>query len=793
MIQIRTLLTILLLLPLSTLWAQTITGSVVDNQNNPLPFANVFIEKSNVGTTTDSKGHFILRKAPVGEQTIGVSFIGYQKMYQKVQIHSQSEVELNFALNGDAETLSQVEVFGERYKQPEKIDAITRMPLRPSEQIQSISIISDKLIAEQGVQTITEAAQNIPGVTLFGSYGGVRESMSIRGYRGVPVLKNGVRVDSDFRTGSAMTEMQGVESVQVIKGSAAISQGLGNDLGSPGGIINVVTKTPKFTNEGQVGVRVGSWGAVSPSFDVQNVLNREQTVAVRVNGVFSRADNYRPVINSSRVYINPSLEWRPNESTRITMELDHMIDNRTPHTSTVNLAGEDTEKFYDMPHDQFLGFENDNVNNKTTSYTVRANHDITNNLSFRAAFFKSNYRVDNTSSSVSTVVNGDYNLRRRTLSRSLRDDQNSTFQLDFIGRDLYTGPFKHTFQIGFDYKNTDLSTTSYGAVTIDTINVTQGEIDNSLQKVTLKAGTPVESGSEGYGLLAQEVLSFKEYARLILGLRYSYATSITATSAGPTPGSAWNPMLGLMVSPIKNINLFASYTNTTNLRSAANIMSNGEEIGASTTNQMEFGVKSDWLDNKLRFNFTYFDIITENLSNSEYVPGTNQTTGYYYKAGDLLRSGIEVELAGRPIESVQLMLGYAYLDAHYENSPSYVNGSSPLNAPQHTANAWVQYTINKNALKGLSVGVGAYYVGARPSNDFSLQPDGHGTPVGVKPFDMPAYSTVNLQVAYPVKQFTIRAFVNNILDEVGYNAYYRGGFINQIDPRNFSCVLNYRF
>lgn len=793
MTQLKTLLTILLLLPLTTLWAQIITGSVVDNQNNPLPFANVFIEKSNVGTTTDSKGHFILRKAPVGEQTIGVSFIGYQKMYQKVQIHSQSEVELNFALNGDAETLSQVEVFGERYKQPEKIDAITRMPLRPSEQIQSISIISEKLIAEQGVQTITEAAQNIPGVTLFGSYGGVRESMSIRGYRGVPVLKNGVRVDSDFRTGSAMTEMQGVESVQVIKGSAAISQGLGNDLGSPGGIINVVTKTPKFTNEGQVGVRVGSWGAVSPSFDVQNVLNREQTVAVRVNGVFSRADNYRPVINSSRVYINPSLEWRPNESTRITMELDQMIDNRTPHTSTVNLAGEDTENFYDMPHDQFLGFENDNVNNKTTSYTVRANHNITNNLSFRAAFFKSNYRVDNTSSSVSTVVNGDYNLRRRTLSRSLRDDQNSTFQLDFIGRDLYTGPFKHTFQIGFDYKNTDLSTTSYGAVTIDTINVTQGEIDNSLQKVSLKAGTPVESGSEGYGLLAQEILSFKEYARLILGLRYSYATSIAATSAGPTPGSAWNPMLGLMVSPIKNINLFASYTNTTNLRSAANRMSNGEEIGPSTTNQMEFGVKSDWLDNKLRFNFTYFDIITENLSNSEYVQGTNQTTGFYYKAGDLLRSGVEVELAGRPIESVQLMLGYAYLDAHYENSPSYVNGSSPLNAPQHTANAWVQYTINNNALKGLSFGVGAYYVGARPSNDFSLQPDGHGTPVGVKPFDMPAYSTVNLQVAYPVKQFTIRAFVNNILDEVGYNAYYRGGYINQIDPRNFSCVLNYRF
>ena len=43
-------------------------------------------------------------------------------------------------------------------------------------------------------------------------------------------------------------------------------------------------------------------------------------------------------------------------------------------------------------------------------------------------------------------------MRRRTISRSLRDDRNSTFQLDFIGRDIFTGPVKHTFQLGFDYK-----------------------------------------------------------------------------------------------------------------------------------------------------------------------------------------------------------------------------------------------------------------------------------------------------------------------------------------------------
>ena len=773
--------------------AHSIKGIVYDENDNPLPYASVIIEHSKQGTITNQSGFFQFPKVDDGLKTVTVSFIGYKKASQQVQVNSDASQTLDFHLQVDPNSINEVEVFGSRYKQPEKIATITRMPLRPSEQIQSISVISEKMIAQQGVQTITEAVQNIPGVTLFGSYGGVRESMSIRGYRGVPVLKNGVRIDSDFRTGSALSEMQGVESVQVIKGSAAITQGLGNDLGSPGGIINVVTKTPKFENSGKASLRLGSWGYVRPAFDVQGILNEQKTVAFRLNGVFQRADNYRPVINSNRVYINPSMEFRPNDKTKITVELDYLNDNRTPHTSTVNLAPNDTENFYDLPFDQFLGFDKDNANNKTLTYAARANRILTDHFSLRAAYFHSSYQVDNTSSSVSTVVDGDYSKRARSLSRSLRDDQNSTFQLDFIGQDIYTGDFKHTFQFGFDYKTTKLSTTSFGSVFIDTINVTQPVINNTLGDVNLTKQSPVESESSSYGFLAQEVLSYKEFIRAILALRYSYSSAINTRSVGPIPGDAWNPMLGLMISPIKNINLFGSYSTTTSLRSAARLMADGGEIGPSNTKQFEVGLKSDWLDNKLRFNFTYFDIITENLSNTEYIEGTNQPTGYYFKAGDLKRNGIETELSGRLTDDLQVILGYAYLDARYENSPSYVDGSAPMNAPEHTANGWVYYSFNKSALKGLSLGLGAYYVGEKPSNEYLVKPDGHGTPVGTKPFNMPAYTTVNAQVAYATGDFTIRAFLNNLFDQVGYNAYFRGGYINQIDPRNFAVTLSYQF
>ena len=771
-----------------------IRGVVYDETNNPLVAATVKIEGTGKGTTTNNEGRFILKHLPKGTYRITVSFIGYTPQTKTVDLTSRNSAHLTVTLLPDQNMMSDVEVFGERYKQPQKLDAITHMPLRPSEQIQSISVISDKSITEQGALNVTDAVRNVPGVTLFGSYGGVRESMSSRGYRGVPILKNGVRVDSDFRTGSALSEMQGVESIQVIKGSAAVTQGIGNDLGSAGGVINVVTKTPKFINQGEVSLRAGSWGLFRPTFDVQSVLDKNKTVAFRMNGAYERADNYRPVIHSNRVYVNPSLEWRPDDKTILTFEMDYLNDNRTPYTSTVNLAPDTEEALYDMPSDKFLGFRNDNVENKTLTYAARITRQLTDNISLRAAYFNSSYKVDNTSTSVSTVINKEYNRRQRNISRSLRDDKNSTFQLDFIGRDIFTGPIKHTFQLGFDYKTTDLNTTSYGSAVVDTIDVLAPSISNVLSRpVKFAAETPVVSSSSSYGIMAQEVMTFNKYLKAILGLRYSYISSLDGTSPGATTGDAWNPMLGLMVTPVKNINLFGSYTTTTSLRSAANRMESGEEIGPSNTRQFEAGIKSDWLNNRLRFNLTYFDILTKNLSYATYIEGTTQTTGFFDKAGDLKRKGVEVELSGSILENLQVMVGYAYLDARYENSPAYQDGSAPMNTPKHTANGWVQYGFHKGALKGLSASAGVYYVGDRPVNDYTLKPDGHGSMVGKKPFDMPGYTTVNAQLAYAIGPFTARVYMNNLFNALGYNSYYRGGYINQIDPRNFSAMVTYKF
>lgn len=94
----------------------------------------------------------------------------------------------------------------------------------------------------------------------------------------------------------------------------------------------------------------------------------------------------------------------------------------------------------------------------------------------------------------------------------------------------------------------------------------------------------------------------------------------------------------------------------------------------------------------------------------------------------------------------------------------------------------------------MSLAAGVYYIGDRPMNDWSSGPVTHeGIVPGQKPFDMKAYTVVNFQAGYAInRHWDVRVLVNNVFDEMGYNAY-RTSYINQIDPVNYAGVLTYRF
>lgn len=771
----------------------TITGSVLDADQNPIPFASVYISELKQGNAANENGIFELKNIPYGQWQLTASAVGFGAATIEINPNQPVLTGINFKLTFNNE-LDQVEVFGNRNDHPDKIEALTRLPLKPYEQIQSISVISEKVIEDQGALSIAEATKNVPGVYTFATYGNKRESMSSRGFRGIPILKNGVRIHSDFRGVGVLTDMQGVDNIQVLKGTASITQGVATDLGSPGGIINIVTKTPKYTTGGSASIRAGSFGQIRPTFDLYGPLNKEKTIAFRLNGSLERADSFRDLVEKESFYFNPSFEWRIDNKTTVTLELDHYYDSRTPDLGTVNLAENDVNAIYDLPHSQFLGFENDRSITQNTTYAIRMDRKLNEKLTLKGAFYSSSLTLNDKGASLGDVIVENevpiYNLRQRSYSTSTRDDTNSVLQFDLVGKDVSTGSIKHTFQVGFDYRASRYNTQSQSAGVLDTINVFQN-IEHRLPTVTLGAASLNGGKTNSLGFVAQDVISWNSWLKTFLGARVS--STETISDVENTRSYAFNPLGGIIISPIKNVNLFASYTNSSYPRTASRLGQNGEELGNERYDQLEAGFKTTWLNDRLRFNLTLYKINNKNINLPVY-DETWTNILYYAKGGNDQRQGIEVELTGRPLENLELIGGYAYIDAQYKEHTSYVYGSAPLNTPKHTFNAYANYSFRNSPLEGLSIGAGAYFTGERPINDWSSGPITHqGIVPNQKPFDVEAYTMVNFQAEYQFNEnWSLQFLLNNVFNEIGYNAY-RTSFINQTDPRNFAGVLRYSF
>ncbi|PWH84707.1 TonB-dependent siderophore receptor [Brumimicrobium oceani] len=800
-------------------WGQTgvVYGKVTSSKPLPIAGVNILISELAVNTYSDENGNYILTGIPYGSYSVQFNSEKFIPEENDLIVNSETTV-FNKTLSFPVKVLDQMEVFGIKEKQPDKLDAITRLPLLPTEQIQSISIISEKLIEQQGNLSISEATRNVAGIYTYATYGGVRESMSSRGFRGIPVLKNGVRIHTDFRGSGFSTDFSGVESIQVLKGANSITMGAATDLGSPGGIINIVTKSPKFQNRGNVSMRVGSFNQFRPTFDVENVIGKEGRVSFRINGAYENIRTFQNIegIGQEKFYINPSLAFRPDNKTEIILELDYLDDVRAFDPGTVNMDQDNlTNAIYELPMDRFLGFRGNNAIQKTTTYTARFRRDLSPKLYLRGAAYFADYNSDAVVSSLNALDRNDSldinvfenSMYKRSIGKNnARHDKSMVIQMDLIGHKIKTGIFKHTFQAGIDYRSTDLTTSSFNSLVVDTINVTN-EVNNDLgadiEDFTLT--DTQESTTSGIGVSAQEVLQIGERVRLFGGVRFGTSNSYSPLANANTTETFINPVTGAMIKVWKELSLFGSYTNSTNPRTAAYLDIDGNPLGNETISQFEAGIKSSWFKDRLRFNATYYFITNKGMNiqaaKENPVTGLIELQNYYFQGGNDERKGVEIELVGRLLENLELIIGYSYIDAQYKEHTTFVPGSSPNGTPDHTLNVYLNYSFENQALKGLSLGAGFYYLGERPYNDWTQSNvDFHGISPNVEPWNNKAYSLLNAQVNYDFKNvkdktlqnFNVRILANNIMNTVGYDAY-RTRFINRVTPRNFAIVIGYKF
>ncbi|MDR1600839.1 MAG: TonB-dependent receptor [Tannerella sp.] len=237
-----------------------ITGTVTDENETPIPGANVVLEGSTTGVTTDGSGKYAVT-VPDHDAVLVFSFIGY--ITQEVIVGDQTVIDI--ALPEDARRLEEVVVVGYgTQKRKELTGAVSSVSVESIRQIPASSVDNALQGSTAGVQVLQESGQPGGRVSIR-----IRGGSSIQGGNeplyvvdGFPFYNN--VYSAGVVSGSSINPLASVnpadiESIDVLKDAAATAI-----YGSRGanGVIIITTKKGKTGENARVSydVSVGTQG-----------------------------------------------------------------------------------------------------------------------------------------------------------------------------------------------------------------------------------------------------------------------------------------------------------------------------------------------------------------------------------------------------------------------------------------------------------------------------------------------------------------------------------------------------
>jgi iron complex outermembrane receptor protein len=715
---VRNVYFVLLALLTGTLsYAQTgtIKGKVVTTDGKPGAFVNVVLKEINKATTSNEAGTFILKNIKPGNYTLQVSHTGLQTQEKAVMLAAGDTREFDFTLNETSLQLEEVIVEGRRSLN-KKVLTVGKVPIAPMDLPQSVTVIGQGLIRDQQAQRLSDVIKNVNGVYISTTRGNVQESFSARGYSfGTNNLfKNGSRVNS-----GAMPEISSLERVEVLKGSAAILYG----NVAPGGIVNMVTKQPKFNFGGEVSFRTGSYDLYKPAFDIYGPLSSK--IAYRLTGTYESAGSFRDVVSSERYYINPSLLFKLGKRSELLLQGDYLKHDFTPDFGIGTLGGNkipdvDRSSFFGTPW-QYTKTEQATV---TATYRYHLNESWNINITGSHQQYKRDYfGVER----IQAAANGKWG---RPLGRNNTDEKYYIAQVDLTGK-FRTGKIEHTLLAGadadrYEIENLGFNTPSKAYDTINILDPAAYVPRTDIPVVT--AIRSVKTPTNRAGVYVQDLISITSKLKLLAGIRYSFQRAYAPDSTNFTTGAktkgkdkdddAFSPRVGLVYKPFANTAVFASYSNSFSVNSGTDIY--GNALPPSIIDQFELGVKNDFLHGMLSVNVTGYRIVNNNFAITAPFTATgaqNNNTTIKQLTGQTTSDGVELDITAHLVKGLDVTAGYSYNNMRYTETDtttgSFVEGERLVNTPAHTANATVFYTFSGHALKGLKVGATFLYIGER--------------------------------------------------------------------------------
>ncbi|MFA9217457.1 MAG: TonB-dependent siderophore receptor [Sphingomonadaceae bacterium] len=580
---------------------------------------------------------------------------------------------------------------------------------------------------------------------------------------------NGYKIDglANINRGTEMP-LEMFESVEVLKGLSGFMYG----FGSPGGIVNYVSKRPTTERSFSAALGYQQGGAIKEHIDTGGRLGEEGSFGYRLNLLHEDGNLAAESGSIKRSAAGLNLDWRLNRDlalsydtiyqrrrtvggTDVVISPSYALPRTIDGESKLNSIGAGSDVEYTL---------------STTGIEYRLAPEWTVNASYRVSDSTRVYKKDQY---YITSDKGDYKDRVTSELHGYHFDQ---VQASVSGT-FSTGTVQHELVAGLMSQNL-VSTSS--VVTpktyLGTGNLYAPTIIN-VYGINYSGGTYVDERTRQDAAFASDTVKLSADWSLLAGVRYTQfketAYTTKATVAAAYPANKTTPTIALMYKPAASTTVYGSYVEALEqAASAPTSAANANQTFAPLkSKQSEVGIKTErsfWNASAALFRIE---------RGAQYTNAAN----VFVADGQTRYQGLEFNTVVQAAKNLSVEGGIMLLDATLQDAAVGYSGKRAVAAPRRQAS--VQTTWRPDALPGLALHAGSQYLG-----ELSMDAANVHALSGVTLFD----AGLNYRSRIAGKMVSLRANISNLANRQ-YWTIYQENYLNVGAPRTASLNVRVDF
>ena len=622
---------------------------------------------------------------------------------------------------------------------------------------QSLSVLTQDFIRDQGFSSLTDVTRYVPGVAVHQGEGN-RDELVIRGVdSSANFFVNGFRDDVQY-----FRDLYNAQSVEILKGPSALTFG----RGAGGGLLNRTLKEADGQRIYEVTGQTGSYWDRRVTLDAGQAVN--DNFAARLNLMYEGSDTFRDYGWLERWGVNPTVTFRISESTKIRLSYEYYQDMRVadrgnpsqglsavaPSSTRFNPAapfapGGDLTAFFGSP---------DLNRAKATVQETMAfiDHDFGNGLTARnatmfAQYLKFYQNVYPGNGPLSGAVNPAQTSFNRAAYNNTTNRDNIFNQTDFFYK-VFTGPVFHSIafgtefgqQTGISLRNTGIFPNGTNTIVANPFAPTYFGPVNFIHQYpgALSPGVTTPDANSDYtlyttSLYARDTIKITRWLQIIGGARFDRFDESALDNNTNTNRTLVNnkvsPQAAVILKPIENLSFYGAY-------SVSYLPASGDQFSTLSNGTMilapqkfvneEIGVKWN-INPRLLFTAAAYNLNRYNVP----LPDPNNP-GFFLLSGSNRIQGFETTLNGYVTPEWQSTVGYACTDARVTSATSttVVPGNRIQLVPLNQFSWWNKYQFTPVWSGALGV---VYFSDSLASSDDSVKLPGFVR------FDAAVYAKIN--------------------------------------------------